>query len=79
MRRRPPPPAVLHTDRDTLVDRIENDTKPESAGARQWRPDHLSDYELALPWLRRETQVVDTTGVLPIGVAATVLRAAHTG
>ncbi|MFF8554285.1 AAA family ATPase [Streptomyces sp. NPDC015501] len=65
---------LLHTDRDTLVERIETDIKPESAGARQWRLDHLDDYERALPWLRREARVVDTTGVPPAEVAATVLR-----
>ncbi|EFE75050.1 ATP-binding protein [Streptomyces filamentosus] len=70
---------LLHTDRDTLVERIETDTKPDSVGARQWRLDHLSDYERALPWLRREAQVVDTTDVLPTEVAATVLREARAG
>lgn len=65
---------LLHTDRDTLVERIETDIKPEGAGARQWRLDHLDDYERALPWLRREARVVDTTGVPPAEVAATVLR-----
>ncbi|PJN31092.1 ATP-binding protein [Streptomyces sp. CB02613] len=70
---------LLHTDRDTLVERIETDTKPDSVGARQWRLDHLSDYERALPWLRREAQVVDTTGVPPTGVAETVLREVRAG
>ncbi|MFF7011299.1 hypothetical protein ACFY9Y_16445 [Streptomyces fimicarius] len=70
---------LLHTDRDTLVGRIETDTAPESAGARQWRLDHLTDYERALPWLRRATQVVDTTGVAPAEVAETVLRKVRTG
>lgn len=41
--------------------------------------DHLSDYERALPWLRTEAQVVDTTGVLPAEVAETVLRGVRTG
>ncbi|MFF2863384.1 hypothetical protein ACFVSX_26310 [Streptomyces rubiginosohelvolus] len=62
-----------------LVERIETDTKPESADAKQWRLDHLTDYERALPWLRREAQVVDTTGVLPAEVAETVLRGVRTG
>ncbi|UCA48683.1 ATP-binding protein [Streptomyces sp. WA6-1-16] len=70
---------LLHTDRDTLVERIETDTKPDSVGARQWRLDHLSDYERALPWLRREAQVVDTTGVPPTEVAETVLREVRAG
>ncbi|MFD4015579.1 AAA family ATPase [Streptomyces sp. SH5] len=70
---------LLHTDRDTLVERIETDTKPDSAGAEQWRLDHLTDYERALPWLRREARVVDTTGVVPAEVAATVLRGVRAG
>ncbi|MEU9675336.1 MULTISPECIES: AAA family ATPase [Streptomyces] len=70
---------LLHTDRDTLVERIETDTKPDSVGARQWRLDHLSDYERALPWLRREARVVDTTGVPPTEVAETVLREVRAG
>ncbi|WP_282689956.1 MULTISPECIES: AAA family ATPase [unclassified Streptomyces] len=70
---------LLHTDRDTLVERIETDTEPDSVGARQWRLDHLSDYERALPWLRREAQVVDTTGVPPTEVAETVLREVRAG
>ncbi|MFE9303652.1 methyltransferase domain-containing protein [Streptomyces sp. NPDC006856] len=71
--------VLLHTGRDTLVERIETDTQPENAGARQWRLDHLTDYERALPWLRREAQVVDTTGVVPAEVAETVLRGVRTG
>ncbi|GGS33257.1 ATP-binding protein [Streptomyces parvus] len=70
---------LLHTDRDTLVERIETDTKPDSVAARQWRLDHLSDYERALLWLRREAQVVDTTGVPPTAVAETVLREVRAG
>ncbi|MGW8984591.1 AAA family ATPase [Streptomyces parvus] len=70
---------LLHTDRDTLVERIETDPHPEGVGARQWRLDHLSDYERALPWLRREAQLVDTTGVLPTEVAETVLRGVRAG
>ncbi|MEU7330827.1 hypothetical protein ABZ668_19935 [Streptomyces parvus] len=70
---------LLHTDRDTLVERIETDTEPDSVGARQWRLDHLSDYERALPWLRREAQVVDTTGVPPTEVAETVPREVRAG
>ncbi|WP_097922303.1 AAA family ATPase [Streptomyces sp. wa1063] len=71
--------VLLHTDRDTLVERIEADSKPESAGARQWRLDHLTDYERALPWLRREAREIDTTDVLPSRVAEAVLRGLPTG
>ncbi|WP_098891919.1 AAA family ATPase [Streptomyces sp. or3] len=71
--------VLLHTDRDTLVERIETDGKPESVGARQWRLDHLTDYERALPWLRREAREIDTTDVLPSRVAEAVLRGLPTG
>ncbi|MFH9200136.1 AAA family ATPase [Streptomyces anulatus] len=71
--------VLLHTDRDTLVERIETDSKPESAGARQWRLDHLTGYERALPWLRREAREIDTTDVLPSRVAEAVLRGLTTG
>lgn len=71
--------VLLHTDRDTLVERIETDGKPESAGARQWRLDHLTDYERALPRLRREAREIDTTDVLPSRVAEAVLRGLPTG
>lgn len=71
--------VLLHTDRDTLVERIETDSKPESVGARQWRLDHLTDYERALPWLRREAREVDTTDVMPSLVAEAVLRGLPTG
>ncbi|MFD1935647.1 AAA family ATPase [Nonomuraea mangrovi] len=59
--------VVLHTDQDTLTRRIETDTI--ETGARQWRLDHLADYRDALPWLTREAEVVDTTGVAPARVA----------
>ncbi len=57
---------VLHADRATLVRRIEGDTQPPSS----WRLNHLTAYQDALPWLSREAQVVDTTRVSPIEVAA---------
>jgi hypothetical protein len=39
---------VLHADREHLARRIEEDDV--ETGARQWRLDHLADYEAALPW-----------------------------
>lgn len=65
---------LLHTDHDTLVHRIETDTAPESANARQWRLDHLAAYTDALPWLRAAAEVVDTTGVPPSRVADLVIE-----
>ncbi|GGZ50652.1 ATP-binding protein [Streptomyces inusitatus] len=64
---------LLDTDRDTLVNRIETDTVPESVSARQWRLDHLPEYQRSLPWLRREAEVVDTTGIPPSGVAEIIM------
>ncbi|MFI1482817.1 AAA family ATPase [Streptomyces sp. NPDC020747] len=63
---------VLHADHNTLVERIQNDTDPESIGARAWRLDHLHDYDEALPWLRGEAELIDTTGVPPATVAKLV-------
>ncbi|MFG3257086.1 AAA family ATPase [Streptomyces sp. NPDC048172] len=64
---------LLHTDQETLVERIETDTKPESVEGRQWRLDHLADYQRALPWLRAAADVVDTTSTPPGRVAETVM------
>ncbi|MFC4062846.1 AAA family ATPase [Planomonospora corallina] len=61
---------LLHADEETLTRRIETDTV--EAGARRWRLDHLADYREALPWLRREAESVDTTGVPPARVAEIV-------
>ncbi|WP_327235896.1 AAA family ATPase [Streptomyces sp. NBC_01317] len=66
---------VLHTDRDTLTTRIRTDTAPESLSAVRWRLDHLTPYEEALPWLRREATVLDTTHVPPAAVARTIADA----
>ncbi len=63
---------VLHTDRATLRRRIETDQKEESAGAAGWRMDHLTAYEEALPWLRREAEIVDTSLLPPPEVARLV-------
>ncbi|MFB7998991.1 AAA family ATPase [Streptomyces sp. NPDC056002] len=60
---------LLHTDQDTLVERIETDTKPKSIAARQWRLDHLADYRQSLSWLRRAAEVIDTTEITPDRVA----------
>ncbi|MGW2232108.1 AAA family ATPase [Streptomyces formicae] len=69
---------VLHTDRATLVHRIDTDTKPESAPAKQWRHDHLTPYEEALPWLREEAEVIDTTDVPADRVARRIAATVET-
>ncbi|MGW2266133.1 AAA family ATPase [Streptomyces koyangensis] len=63
---------LLHTDQDTLVHRIANDTEPDSVAGRQWRLDHLPRYQQALPWLYREAEVIDTTELTPDLVAEVV-------
>ncbi|WSQ13033.1 AAA family ATPase [Streptomyces sp. NBC_01231] len=70
---------LLDTDRETLVERIEADTKPESVNARQWRLNHLTEYQQALPWLRREAQVIDTTDVAPSRVAEIIMESSDVG
>jgi hypothetical protein len=61
---------LLHTDPETLAHRIETDAI--ETGARQWRLDHLPQYQEALPWLRREAHVVNTSTLLPKRVAEVV-------
>lgn len=47
--------------------------------ARQWRLDHLGEYQRALSWLRREARVIDTTDVVPSGVAEIVMERVQVG
>jgi hypothetical protein len=56
---------VLHADPTTLRQRIERDTEIN----RAWRLAHLARYESALPWLRQEGDLVDTTEMAPEEVA----------
>ncbi|MBY8877894.1 AAA family ATPase [Actinacidiphila acidipaludis] len=58
---------VLHADAAALTRRIEADTV--ETAARQWRLDHIADYEAALPWLREEGEIVPTEGASPAEVA----------
>jgi predicted kinase len=64
---------VLHAGSAVLTRRIEEDT--DEAGARQWRLDHLADYEAALPWLREEGEIVSTDGATPADVARRIAGA----
>jgi thymidylate kinase len=65
---------VLHSDPDTLTERIETDsaTNAQFPKARQWRLDHRAVYRDALPWLTREGEVVDTARLSPSQVARLV-------
>ncbi|WP_020658598.1 AAA family ATPase [Amycolatopsis benzoatilytica] len=58
---------VLHAAPEELVARIEGD-QVETA-ARQWRLDHVARYLEALPWLREEATLIDTSRQ-PAGKAA---------
>lgn len=58
--------VVLHARRDALQDRIMNDR----ADNRQWRLEHLPEYEAAISsWLGSAATVVDTTTLAPDQVA----------
>ena len=61
----------LHTDRDTLVSRIETDHV--EAGASQWRLDHLDGYEQARSWLTDAASTIDTTEKSPHEVAKEIM------
>lgn len=43
---------------------------------RPFRMQHLPAYREALPWLRREAEIVDTTGAAPHDVARRIASAA---
>jgi hypothetical protein len=64
---------VLHADRAELARRIEQDSV--EVRARQWRLDHLADYEAALPWLREAGEIVETRGTQPPEVARRIAAA----
>ncbi|MGP3969745.1 AAA family ATPase [Streptomyces sp. 6N223] len=64
---------VLHADHDTLVHRIETDTKPDIVPGSPWRLGHLAAYQQALQRLRQEATVIDTTHIPPTRAAGHVL------
>ncbi len=53
---------VLHAREDELVRRITEDAG-EDRGAKDWRLDHVAKYQAALPWLREDGEILDTTSV----------------
>jgi hypothetical protein len=61
---------VLHATPEELQRSIETDTV--ETGAVQWRLDHLDPYEAARSWLVREAEIIDTTGLDPARVAASI-------
>ena len=63
---------TLHVEPAEHLRRIERDlVEPK---AYEWRSEQWPEYEAALPWLERETRVIDTTALGPTAVADEVLR-----
>jgi chloramphenicol 3-O-phosphotransferase len=63
--------VVLDASEDVLRRRIEG-----SDEARQWRLAHLAGYRLALPWLRRDADLLlDTAALSPAQAAAEIAAA----
>lgn len=60
---------VLHADTQTLTQRIETD--PAMPGS-QWRLDHISAYQQALPWLRSNGSIIETDHLTPDQVTETI-------
>ncbi|HEV2638553.1 MAG TPA: AAA family ATPase [Actinocrinis sp.] len=64
---------VLHTDQDTLRERIENDPRP---GPATFRLRYVEPYaEAANTWLHKEAEVIDTTHITPAGAARQIVQA----
>lgn len=59
-------PVVLDVERTEHARRIDGDAV--EAGARAWRHRRRADYDAALPWLRQDADVVDTTGLDPVAL-----------
>jgi hypothetical protein len=60
--------VLLHVDADELTGRIEADER--EASARQWRLDHLGDYQRAQPWLQAAADLVIDSTRLPVAEVA---------
>ncbi len=60
--------VLLHVDSGTLAERIQADQV--DGRARQWRLDHISDYEKSRPWMESAADlVIDTTNLPVVDVA----------
>jgi hypothetical protein len=60
--------VLLHVDSDVLAELIKADEV--EAGARQWRLDHISDYEKARPWMESAADLVIDATRLPAAEVA---------
>lgn len=58
--------VLLHVDSDVLAERIQADGTEAGAVARQWRLDHISDYEKSRPWMESAADLVIDTTDLPV-------------
>jgi len=60
--------VLLHVDSEVLAERIKADEVVPKA--RQWRLDHISDYEKARPWMESAADlVIDATSLPAVDVA----------
>jgi AAA domain len=57
--------VLLHVDSDVLAERITADEGEAGASARQWRLDHISEYEKARPWMESAADLVIDATRLP--------------
>ncbi|WP_329153202.1 NUDIX domain-containing protein [Streptomyces sp. NBC_01456] len=83
-RRIPVRHVLVHAEETILRARIaEREKTSEDAGAaastRRWSLEHLGPYADALPWLRGDAHVVDTTRLTPRQTAERVAEAVRTG
>ena len=68
--------VLLHVDSDVLAERIEADEL--EAKARQWRLDHISDYEKSRRWMQAAADlVIDATNLPVTDVAERIAAAAE--
>ncbi|BCK72654.1 ATP/GTP-binding protein [Streptomyces libani subsp. rufus] len=83
-RRIPVRHVLLHAEetilRARMAHREETPDAPEAqASIRRWSLEHLAPYADALPWLRGDAHVVDTTRLTPRQAAEQVAEAVRTG
>ncbi|MFF9784089.1 NUDIX hydrolase [Streptomyces nigrescens] len=83
-RRIPVRHVLLHTEETILRERIAHreETSGDAethASIRRWSLEHLTPYADALPWLRGDAHVVDTTRLTPRQAAEQVAEAVRTG
>ncbi|MFK0265256.1 NUDIX domain-containing protein [Streptomyces angustmyceticus] len=83
-RRIPVRHVLLHAEETILRARIAERQDPSgdagaTASTRRWSLEHLGPYADALPWLRGDAHVVDTTRLTPRQTAERVAEAVRTG